>query len=328
MLESVGLDEASERVYRMLVVQPPLTLQEVADHVSDVSAAGVRRILETLTEAGLAELAPGRPLRWSAVDPRLGLAAMIRTRRAELDRTTAALETYAADFHERMLRTDPHRLVEVIEGPIAITAHLTELMAGAQQEVLAFDTPPYVTVDHTASSAEQDLLGRGISVRAVYSTEVLAIPDRADRLRSLVSLGEQARVAPRVPLKMVLVDDREAVIPLTASAEGIRTSAALVRRSRLCDALRELFEAHWAQAVPVFSGTGGTTTANEGHPDLLPADRSLLHLLNAGLKDEAILRQLGISERTLRRRINELTARLGATSRFQAGAQAVRRGWL
>jgi DNA-binding NarL/FixJ family response regulator len=118
------------------------------------------------------------------------------------------------------------------------------------------------------------------------------------------------------------------VIPLTASAEGIRTSAALVRRSRLCDALRELFEAHWAQAVPVFSGTGGTTTANEGHPDLLPADRSLLHLLNAGLKDEAILRQLGISERTLRRRINELTARLGATSRFQAGAQAVRRGWL
>ncbi|WUH89866.1 hypothetical protein OG900_06865 [Streptomyces sp. NBC_00433] len=157
------------------------------------------------------------------MDPRLGLAALIRAQRTELDRTSAALETYAADFHERMLRTDPHRLVEVIEGPIAITAHLAELMAGAQREVLAFDTPPYVTVDRSASDSERHLLRRGIGVRAVYSTEVLAIPERADRLRGLVSLGEQARVAPRVPLKMVLVDDREAVIPLTASAEGIRT---------------------------------------------------------------------------------------------------------
>ncbi|WP_420706755.1 hypothetical protein [Streptomyces sp. NRRL S-1824] len=37
--------------------------------------------------------------------------------------------------------------------------------------------------------------------------------------------------------------------------------------------------------------------------------------------------QLGLSERTLRRRITDLTTRLGATSRFQAGVKAVRRGW-
>jgi DNA-binding NarL/FixJ family response regulator len=62
--------------------------------------------------------------------------------------------------------------------------------------------------------------------------------------------------------------------------------------------------------------------------EISPADQALLHLLHAGLKDDAIARNLDISERTLRRRITELTTRLGASSRFQAGAQAVRRGWL
>ena len=36
---------------------------------------------------------------------------------------------------------------------------------------------------------------------------------------------------------------------------------------------------------------------------------------------------LGVSGRTLRRRIAQVQEELGATSRFQAGLQAGRRGW-
>jgi DNA-binding NarL/FixJ family response regulator len=59
-----------------------------------------------------------------------------------------------------------------------------------------------------------------------------------------------------------------------------------------------------------------------------PHDQQIVELLAVGMKDEAILRQLGISERTLRRRIAALLARLGATGRFQAGVQAAHRGWI
>ena len=51
-------------------------------------------------------------------------------------------------------------------------------------------------------------------------------------------------------------------------------------------------------------------------------------LLASGLKDEAIARQLGIGERTVRRRVAELADRLGARTRMQLGIQAVRQGWL
>jgi DNA-binding NarL/FixJ family response regulator len=49
-------------------------------------------------------------------------------------------------------------------------------------------------------------------------------------------------------------------------------------------------------------------------------------LLAAGLKDEAIARQLGVSLRTIHRRTGDLLDRLGARTRFQAGMQAARQG--
>ncbi|MFD1936887.1 hypothetical protein ACFSKW_35995 [Nonomuraea mangrovi] len=50
-------------------------------------------------------------------------------------------------------------------------------------------------------------------------------------------------------------------------------------------------------------------------------------MLAAGLKDEAVVRRLGVSLRTVHRRVSELTDRLGARTRFQAGLLAARRGW-
>jgi len=63
-----------------------------------------------------------------------------------------------------------------------------------------------------------------------------------------------------------------------------------------------------------------------GTPD--ESTRALLALLAAGLTDEAIARSLGISLRTVQRRIHDLMETLGATTRFQAGMAARERGWV
>ena len=54
----------------------------------------------------------------------------------------------------------------------------------------------------------------------------------------------------------------------------------------------------------------------------------MLDLLQMGMKDESIARQLGVSLRTVRRRIADLMDDLGASTRFQAGAEAARRDLL
>ena len=48
----------------------------------------------------------------------------------------------------------------------------------------------------------------------------------------------------------------------------------------------------------------------------------------AGLTDESIAREFGVSERTIARRIGRLQEALGAQTRFQLGVQASRQGWL
>lgn len=54
----------------------------------------------------------------------------------------------------------------------------------------------------------------------------------------------------------------------------------------------------------------------------------MTRLLAAGSTDEVVARSLGFSVRTARRIIADLMGRLQASSRFQAGAQAVAQGWL
>jgi DNA-binding NarL/FixJ family response regulator len=68
--------------------------------------------------------------------------------------------------------------------------------------------------------------------------------------------------------------------------------------------------------------------ARDDVPGIAEDDRQLLLMLASGCTDETIAREVGISVRHLRRRVARLMADLGAHSRFEAGAEASRRGWL
>jgi len=74
---------------------------------------------------------------------------------------------------------------------------------------------------------------------------------------------------------------------------------------------------------------GEEVTARPTPPGSLPTHlRPVLEALLAGLTDETAAARLGISGRTYSRRVGELLSALGTTSRFRAGAEAARRGWL
>ena len=320
MLTPAGLSAFDESVLRRLVTtgdaHTPATLAE------DLGAPPeqVRRTVRRLIELGLA-LRDGVAV--VPIDPRVALTGLVRDRRTELDRLTQTIDELSASFHDRAARTGAARPVDVIVGRSAIAARFHGLMSRAGTEILAFDTPPYVASGTGDSEAEIGALARGIAVRAVYATEVLEHPERTSRVRALVELGEQARAAATLPAKLVIADRREAMLPLSEPGAGdAGPRCAVVHASKLCEALIALVEAVWTQAVPLFAPRAGA------NPDLLAEDHAILQCLNAGMKDDVIARQLGISERTVRRRVADLAARLGAASRFQIGAQAARRGWV
>ncbi|GAA3109294.1 hypothetical protein GCM10010530_35770 [Kribbella aluminosa] len=86
-----------------------------------------------------------------------------------------------------------------------------------------------------------------------------------------------------------------------------------------------MFETVWNRASPL------SVTDSDGlRPEeaLSSEDRHLLSLLVAGLTDDAAGARLGISRRTVARRVQQLMEQTHSRSRLQLGWHARDRGWL
>ena len=109
----------------------------------------------------------------------------------------------------------------------------------------------------------------------------------------------------------------DVAIVSAGSGSGHTEGRILVRAPALVRLVTDLFERYWEKAVPLRS-----TPVGFGRNERI----EILEGLMLGAKDEALARQLGVSLRTVRRRVADLMDELGATTRFQAGMEAVRRG--
>ena len=85
------------------------------------------------------------------------------------------------------------------------------------------------------------------------------------------------------------------------------------------------------QAVDGLSPVAGFCRFGRSVQEMLPPDAPgyllpIVEALLSGQTDEAACRSLGISPRTFSRRVAELLGHLNVTTRFQGGAELVRRG--
>jgi DNA-binding NarL/FixJ family response regulator len=76
----------------------------------------------------------------------------------------------------------------------------------------------------------------------------------------------------------------------------------------------------WSAAMPV------NVEPRDGALNAM--DVQLLSLLMSGDTDDAVARMLGVSARTVQRRVRELTTLTGSQTRMQLGWHAARNGWL
>ena len=219
----------------------------------------------------------------------------------------------------------------VVSDPNAVAAWYARLQHQAEREFLAFDRPPYVGASF--DPFESTVLARGVEWRAIYTVSSFEEGATWEEVEALAAQGEKSRITDDLPVKLVVVDQRVALVSLTLEPGEV---AALVTHAQpVVNAMRSLFEHEWARAVPlpVAGPLRGLPETARRYPvqrsdEPSAEDLSILTLMAVGMKDDAIGRQLGISARTLRRRSQELMAALGAGNRFQAGVEASRRGWI
>lgn len=317
MLDGIGLTDGEERIYLTLLDRDTVTAAELAAAHPGIDVA---RVLDRLEGKALVARRGGQPVRYQAAPPDVALEVLVRGREQQLQRTRLGIAALSERYRTARVAR-PDEVVEVVTGRDATVQRWEQLQRSARTQVRSFDRPPYVT-NPSANPIELDLLHAGVGYRSVYHPAGFALPSRTAYLRGLIAAGEQARVAVDVPVKLFIADDRLGLLPLEVS--GSAESCLVIRASSLLETLIALFEHVWRTAVPVHPD--GSLPDVEGRPT--GDDQALLTLLAGGLTDAAIARQLGSHPRTIQRRVRDLLDRLGAGTRFQAGMQAVRRGWL
>jgi DNA-binding NarL/FixJ family response regulator len=117
-----------------------------------------------------------------------------------------------------------------------------------------------------------------------------------------------------------------ALLPLASTVDDVGGGALLVHESGLLDSLVHLFDLVWASANEIVATETGVDERAATRID--EVDARILTLLLGGLTDQAIGGQLGISLRTVQRRMASLMEQAQVTTRFQLGHEAARRAWV
>ena len=315
-LDAVGIDVEEERAYRVLLASRAGTVEDVAQALA-APARKVQRILDSLEAKGLATHSPERPRRYLPTSPDIALEALIRERQHGLERVRATMQELKEEA-DAAHGAAQEQIVELITTRAAANRVFEQLQQATRRDVICLQRAPvlFSSFDET-EAAQKRALEEGVRLRSIADAEFVALPGALKRIQLDMEAGEEVRIFPALPFKMVVVDRRIGLIPLNLrEPDG---PSLLVRSSALLDALCALFETLWERAAPISFTRAGALKNGTAPSRLFDAAAELIPLLAAGLNDKAVAHELRISSATLNRRVVELMKNLDARTRFQVG---------
>ncbi|MER8083631.1 LuxR family transcriptional regulator [Streptomyces sp. NPDC058316] len=322
-----GLGEIDLAVYGWVLEHRTGDPQAVAEATA-IAPEEAALSLERLRRARLlhAQSAAGDSPGLFAVAPETALAqlaapveAKIREQQDGLAGMRQDLGPFVACYHRRHSRSESLELLENVQD---VRNTLNQASNRCRLEVLTSQPGGGARDPEAMREAlvrDQSMLERGIRLRTLYHhTARFNGPSQA-YVAAASALGGQYRTAHELFGRLIVFDRELAFIPVRDDSWG----AVVIREPSTVGYLCEIFEQAWDRSTPFAdaAGQGLEGVSREIH-------ETIVRLLGAGLKDEAIARRLGMSLRTARRHIADIMEELDATSRFQAGAHAVARGLL
>ncbi|MET8450831.1 helix-turn-helix transcriptional regulator [Streptomyces sp. NPDC005209] len=331
--EFAELDDISAAAYGHAVELGRFIRADIAQRLA-LSPAEVEHAEKVLTLLRLLQPMPGDPNVLVPVGPDVATADLV----SSAEKQISVLQQAVTDVRSRLMSLTPvyfegrrlrNRLeaIDVITDPDTVQSMLDHFSTHCRDE-MASVAPGGARPGALLQAARASALGmreRGVAIRTVY--QHTARSDLATRayVRDVTAAGVEVRTADQV-IDRILIYDRETVfLPTHGHHDDVHYAsggAIVVREPTLVAFVYTVFEHLWDSATPFVPDTSRTPSTAD---DL---KQSILRLMAKGYKDEMVARRLGMSVRTCRRHISEITEELEATSRFQAGYNVAISGML
>lgn len=318
-MQPLGVSAQEEHIYRALLGRPDVTTEALAPIVG-MAADVLAPVLALLEKRGLVRNPSLKG--WVAAAPEVAVNLLLMERQVELTEARRVLPELQAELARQSAAGSPVD-VQVLPGdPQEQLRAFLQLLDGAQTHVAIMIRPPFIgAAPETIDAAKDAARKRGVRIKSILSPEVMAWDGWQAAVRQCAEVGDEMRILDDLPFKLIMADGRRAMVPLYPDAQD--GAALLIGDTVMARVLNTLFEQMWEDAVPAVNAPPGSD--DDGHPDGEHAMRELVAVLAAGTNDKTAAHVLGVSERTLQRRIASLMDRLRAKSRFQAGVLAARR---
>ena len=325
-LSAVGLGPVEQDAYRSLVVDGGGTADALAERWGRPGEE-VRGLLAAMRDLELVEESTydSEASRWYPTAPDVALRGLLNSRQHALSVAEASVARLTDIYRRDLHHAGVGDLVEVVLGTEAVRGRFLQLELGARSEVCAFVDARPVAVNPEDNQAEAQARGRGVRFRVVIERAALDHGATLAETRAAIGPDVLVRSVDAVPTKLLVVDGAVAMAPL--AVRGHDAAAVVIRAPSLVHSLSTLFEQVWAGGIPVvLDASNDLVDGRAPGPD--GVDVAVLSLVLSGLTDEAAGKQLGLSGRTVQRRLKVLMDLTGATSRLQLGWEASERGWV
>ncbi len=312
----------SGRTYAVLVQHPRSSLTELASYL-ECPAEMVQVALDRLGEMQAAvRFDVAGVTVWDAHAPEALSEAEARRRQQDTANMHAAAARLGETFRSvrRSVRGDG--VITPMYETRELIAEFEDLQRSARKSVRMIERGPYVCGSEPAErlfELKSSRIASGVRYQVLYQDTIYQDPDRLRHALAITAGGAQARTLPDPPLKMIVADGERATLMLHNDERRGDPMGLRIGACPTLDLMTRTFDVLWSLAAPI--------SVNPSEP-LDERDRAILTLMGLGATDDTIARRLGMSRRTVVRRTASLLERLGASTRFQAGVQAIRRGWL
>lgn len=263
-LEQLGLSSYEARVLlALLQLGSANTLQ--LSQVSGVMRTSVYPVLEGLAAKGLAQRMPGEgPAVWGSP----GRQEVFSRLDARLEEEFEQQRKRSAGLREAVTKLLPEAgstllpYVHLIPGPGQAKRAFDHLLGQAEREVLMFTRPPYAASPGSPNPVVVAMLERGVCTRVLYQSapegdsQAEAVWREVDTYHRL---GVKGRIVDRLPMKLLVVDQKVALLAMTGRDQGSGgyPTNVLVENEGCAAVQAAAFEHYWAQGQP-YSRPGKT----------------------------------------------------------------------
>ncbi|WP_329563875.1 helix-turn-helix transcriptional regulator [Kitasatospora sp. NBC_01266] len=334
-----NLDELHTVVYQHVMETRELDIAGLMVAL-DRSREELEQARDTLVELQLLVPSAEGDGRWTVVSPDVAKARVVDPLENKIRHQAVLAERMRRQIqalvpvHEAYRRKESRgQAIDIVSDLAVVNLLLNAESDKCTREVLTLQPGGGRSPERLALALERDraMLERGVRIRTVYQHAARYDLPTQGYVETLTQAGGEFRSVDEVPDRLVIFDRSTCFVPirplsghgeLSADDPGRGEAAAVIRDPQVTAFMVRLFGVLWDQAQP-FDPTFPQPKFITDHQR-----RMILRLMATGAKDEVVARRLGMSVRTCRRHISDLTQALGAESRFQAGVIAASLGLL